>query len=83
MENYDEEFFQTIHTEHTQDLGKLELCISDACIDSARYCWRLVFEFFPRSWCSWSITKTKDIAHHRHYSKRTCIICPTIKPYFA
>lgn len=38
MENYDEEFFQTIHTEHTQDLGKLEPCISDACIDSARYC---------------------------------------------
>lgn len=60
MENY-EEFFQTIHAEHTQDLGKLEPCISDACIDSARYCWRLVFEFFPRSWCSWSsITKTKE-----------------------
>lgn len=70
MENYDEEFFQTIHTEHTQDLGKLEPCISDACIDSARYCWRLVFEFFPRSWCSWSsITKTRREARNKKGSR--------------
>lgn len=69
MENY-EEFFQTIHAEHTQDLGKLEPCISDACIDSARYCWRLVFEFFPRSWCSWSsITKTRREARNKKGSR--------------